>query len=767
MSFIDWLIVVIPVGFVIFMAYYVRRFITGVADYLVCGRVCRRYVLTTAQMANILGLVSLISFIEIQYKTGFALTFWNSIMFPLGLGMSLFGYCMYRFRETRVMSIGQFLEMRYNRPLRIFASFLRSIAEMMANIIMPAIAARFFITYCGIPQKISIFGIELPTFMIIALVLLILAISIIYMGGMLAINVTDTIQGIMIFPLITIFLIFFLCKFSWSNEIYPVLADRVAGESFINPYDIKELRDFNLFMLLTTIMSMMLNTIAGYTGSSNSSISAHESKMANILSNWRGAFTSIFYIVFAVAIITVMNHVNFAQDAKEIKTSISQNIANELISDDKQRDEFMTAIKNIPLSTHVIGKDIPMSEKHNSNTIYFDTAQKFFGKDGEGSFNTQQYKTLFRQLMLPAAMRHMLPVVLSGLFCLMIILFIVSTDDSCIYSASSTLVQDCIVPFFKNGQLSPEAHIRWFRGISIFVGIFFFCGSFFMSQIEYINMFVQIMYGMWLGGCGPMLVFGLYSRFGTTFGAWASLLSGMFVSFSGIIMQRNWVKIIYPWLEANGMVESVGKVLTVISSPFNPYVVWEMDRLRCPINAYEFFFMAMVVSFVVYWVASALTYRKPYNLDRMLHRGIYAVENEKNISEKITFKNIWGKLIGFTPEYSRGDKILVVSVFVYTFIYKFFCTFILVVIWNAISPWPLKWWGHYFLIVSLVVPGIAAAITTVWFGIGSSIDLKRLFDALKERVANPLDNGMVEGHVAISEKKEFEELEKENLSESK
>ena len=139
----------------------------------------------------------------------------------------------------------------------------------------------------------------------------------------------------------------------------------------------------------------------------------------------------------------------------------------------------------------------------------------------------------------------------------------------------------------------------------------------------------------------------------------------------------------------------------------------------------------------------------------------------KNISEKITFKNIWGKLIGFTPEYSRGDKILVVSVFVYTFIYKFFCTFILVVIWNAISPWPLKWWGHYFLIVSLVVPGIAAAITTVWFGIGSSIDLKRLFDALKERVANPLDNGMVEGHVAISEKKEFEELEKENLSESK
>ena len=34
----------------------------------------------------------------------------------------------------------------------------------------------------------------------------------------------------------------------------------------------------------------------------------------------------------------------------------------------------------------------------------------------------------------------------------------------------------------------------------------------------------------------------------------------------------------------------------------------------------------------------------------------------------------------------------------------------LVVILNTISPWPLKWWGYYFLIVSLIIPGIAAAV---------------------------------------------------------
>ncbi|MBR1967543.1 MAG: sodium:panthothenate symporter, partial [Lentisphaeria bacterium] len=175
MNWIDWLIVIIPVAFIMYMAYYVRRYIIGVSDFLVCGRVCRRYVITTANMANALGLITLVAFIEVHYKTGFALTFWNSITLPLTVIMSLTGYCIYRFRETRAMSIGQFLEMRYNRPLRIFACFVRSIAELMANIIMPAIAARFFISFLGLPQKIYLFGIEIPTFMIIVAILLTLA----------------------------------------------------------------------------------------------------------------------------------------------------------------------------------------------------------------------------------------------------------------------------------------------------------------------------------------------------------------------------------------------------------------------------------------------------------------------------------------------------------------------------------------------------------------------------------------------------------------
>lgn len=763
MTWYDWLIVIFPVAGIMFTGWYIRRYIVGVSDYLVAGRLCRRYVISTAGMANMLGLVTLASFVEVSYKTGFALSFWNNLMLPIGIMISLSGYCLYRFRETRAMSLGQFLEMRYGRSLRIFSCFLRSIAEMMANVIMPAIAARFFISYLDLPHSFNIIGWQCPTFLLIVFILLTLALTLICMGGTLSIIVTDTIQGLMFYPLTLTFIIFVLVKFSWPNEIVQVMADRASGESFLNPYDISNLRDFNLFMVFVTFIGMFLHTASGVSGQSNAAISAHESKMASILGTWRGAFTVIFYTVFAIAIITIMSHKNFADDARNIRMSMTKKIASELIENPAERADFMKVMESIPPVRHEMGKEKPFSEKENPDELYFNVAQTQFGSDGEGSSKTQQFKTIFRQMMLPEAMRHMLPPVLAGLFALMIIMFIISTDVCRIYSASSTLAQDCVVPFYKNESLTPSRHIFLIRMLSIGVGIFFLFGSFFMAQLDYINLFVQVMYGMWLGGCGPMIVFGFYSRFGTTAGAWTSLLSGMGINLGGILLQRNWADAIYPWLNEMDWTEPVGSFLATVSGPFNPYVVWEMNSLKFPINSYEIYFLAMMFSLISYFVVSAVTCRAPFNLERMLHRGKYATgDTAKNIKSTWTWKTVWSKLIGITPEYSTGDKIIAWSVFSYSILYKFFIAFVLVILCNMISPWPLKWWGNYFLVVSLVIPGIAAAITTVWFGIGSTVDLARMFHDLQNRVANPLDNGMVEGHISLSEKAEMEAIDRNN-----
>ncbi|MBN8710781.1 MAG: hypothetical protein J0I10_15455, partial [Verrucomicrobia bacterium] len=58
---------------------------------------------------------------------------------------------------------------------------------------------------------------------------------------------------------------------------------------------------------------------------------------------------------------------------------------------------------------------------------------------------------------------------------------------------------------------------------------------------------------------------------------------------------------------------------------------------------------------------------------------------------------------------------------------------------------------------SLVVTGIVGIISTFWFFIGGVIDIRRLFRDLAARVDNPLDNGMVEGHVSLADKAVFEQ----------
>ena len=480
------------------------------------------------------------------------MTFWNNVILPLSLVLSLTGYCVYRFRETKAMSLGQFLEMRYNRPLRIFAAALRSLSEMLANMICPAVAARFFIYFLDLPHSFTFLGLEIPTFMVVVFIVLTLAITIICMGGTLALVITDTIQGLLCYPMLVVFTVFVLVTFSWTDEIIPVMADRAAGESFLSPYDISNLRDFNLFALIVTIIATILHR-ASWIGAGNSSAAKtpHEQKMASVLGTWRTGFSSVFYILLAVTILTLLNHKDFAPRSQEIKTTISTRVAEELVPDLALRKELITKVAAIPKHNHTIGVDTPLSQEKNLDSPYFDAALETLRKGDNGNAKFQEFRTLYNQMMLPMTMRNILPMGMMGLFCLLMVLMMVSTDDSRIYSAALTISQDVIVPFRKKG-FTPEQHILVIRIVAIGVGVFFFFGSFFMAQLDYINLFVTIMCSMWLGGCGPVMIFGLYSRFGTSAGAFASLLSGMFLSLGGIFVQRNWADVVYPWLDELG-----------------------------------------------------------------------------------------------------------------------------------------------------------------------------------------------------------------------
>ena len=775
----DWLIVIVPTLFVLGMGWYSRRYLRDVTTFLSAGRVCGRYVISVGDVASGLSVIGLMRYVEVHYKTGFATAFWTSLLLPVGVVLGLFGYVTYRFRETKSQSIGQFIELRYSRKLRIFAAALRSISEMLANMILPALAARFFIYFLDFPHQVQFLGMTFSTFHLIMLLCLFLAISIICMGGAMSIIITDTIQGFILYPMLVLFTIFVLVKFPWSSEMLPVMADRVPGESFINPNDIANLKMFNLFSLLALPFVSQLLQRASWIGAGSSSTAArspHEQKMASLLGTWRQAMGTIFYVLVAVTVLTMLNHANHSDKAHKIRLELSDKIAGEVISDTAMRDKVLGSLKAMPVQKHIIGKDAPLGEGNDIDTRYLNTAKNELTKGLDGKITTdstdagmpvyQKFRTLYYQLMLPVTLRNLLPTGMMGLFCLLVLLMMISTDDTRIFSSAITVSQDVILPLRKK-KLTPREHMWMVRWVSIGVGVFFFLGSSFMAQLDYIGLFVTLMISVWCGGCGPMLILGLYSRFGTTSGAWTSLLSGMFMALGGMFVQRNWADIVYPWLRDNGLLAGVTKALTTLSSPFAPYVDWSVVvQERCPINSYEWYFITMMTTLLLYVVVSLLTCKEPFNLDRMLHRGKYALDEKREIKSAWTWKNVFGKLIGITPEYTKGDKFVAWSYFVYSFIYRFGLTFLMVVIWNAITPWTIELWSWYFLITILIVPGAMAAVTAVWFGIGGVIDLRQMFIDLENRTINVLDDGRVEGNMSLADKAALEAVEKQSDAEN-
>ena len=183
MNSLDWLIVVIPLAVVIFFGVKTRKLATSVADFLAARRVAGRYLLCVANLEAGQGLVSLVSMWEMYFVSGFALRFWDNLTAPLSLIFTLFGYCIYRFRETRAMTMGHFLEMRYNKPLRIVAACIQSFTGIFSYSLFPAVGARCIMYFCELPEQFKLFGINCSTFVCLVALFLLIAVFFVCIGG--------------------------------------------------------------------------------------------------------------------------------------------------------------------------------------------------------------------------------------------------------------------------------------------------------------------------------------------------------------------------------------------------------------------------------------------------------------------------------------------------------------------------------------------------------------------------------------------------------
>ena len=90
-----------------------------------------------------------------------------------------------------------------------------------------------------------------------------------------------------------------------------------------------------------------------------------------------------------------------------------------------------------------------------------------------------------------------------------------------------------------------------------------------------------------------------------------------------------------------------------------------MDPLKFPITSIELAFIANMITVLLYVGISLLTCKTPFNMDRLLHRGVYRAKGEvEAIPERLTAKTFFlRRILGIDHQYTRGDRILAWSVF--------------------------------------------------------------------------------------------------------
>ena len=141
------------------------------------------------------------------------------------------------------------------------------------------------------------------------------------------------------------------------------------------------------------------------------------------------------------------------------------------------------------------------------------------------------------QMLVPIAMRELLPAGLLGFFAIFMIGSSVSTDDSAYHSWGSIFLQDVIMPFRKT-PFSTREHLIYLRWSIVLIGIIAFIFSSLWTMKDFINMWFEITAAIYVGGASCAIIGGLYWKKGTTQGAWAGLITGSSISVGGIFLNK-------------------------------------------------------------------------------------------------------------------------------------------------------------------------------------------------------------------------------------
>ena len=129
------------------------------------------------------GAVTILAYWQMNYKAGFAGQWWYLLTPLAGILVALTGWGIFRFRETRAMTLGELVGLRYGKNARIFFGAVAYLAGVVNMGIFPAVGAGFFVYYCGFPETFAVDGIDVSTSVVIMVVFVGAAVVLCLLGG--------------------------------------------------------------------------------------------------------------------------------------------------------------------------------------------------------------------------------------------------------------------------------------------------------------------------------------------------------------------------------------------------------------------------------------------------------------------------------------------------------------------------------------------------------------------------------------------------------
>lgn len=477
---IDWALAIAPIFLVLGLAIYTRRYVRSVADFLAGGRVAGRYLIANAFGESAAGVANTMSKFEIFMVAGFTVTFWQALSTPVMLLVAVSGFVVYRYRETRALTLAQFFEMRYSRRFRLFMGMLAFGAGILNYGIFPAVGSRFFVYFLGLPESFALLGFTVPTFVAIMAFYLSCVVIMLTVGGQITLMVTDCVEGLLSHLVLLVIVIAVFAVVSWQ-QVGEALATQPVGKSMIDPFNSWDVADFNLSYVVVTLLLGIYGTMAlqNTQGFNAAARTPHESRMAGMLGKWRLDVRVMLLMGVTVAAFTFLHHPALAAQAAPATKVLSH------IADEKARE----------------------------------------------------------QMSIPVALKYLLPVGIKGLFLSTMVMGLLAGDCSHVHSWGSIFIQDVVLPMRKK-PLSTREHLWLLRASVAGVALFGFVFSIFFTQTHYIALWWQITNAIFISGAGAAIIGGLYWSRGTTAGAWAAVIAGSVLAFAGILANQYWPTIL-------------------------------------------------------------------------------------------------------------------------------------------------------------------------------------------------------------------------------